>query len=462
MPLPSKEFLVSEPLKAISPLDGRYFKSTESLSEYFSEHALIRYRTKVEIEYLISLSLESGIPELKPFSKKDQQKLRRIYNSFNLDDSKRVKAIEIATNHDVKAVEYFIRERLEKLNKKRIFPWIHFALTSEDVNNLSYSLMWQEAFKNEFLPTLNDVIKKLKTISKQFSKTPMLSLTHGQSATPTTFGKEISVFMHRLTRQHKHMKGHTLLGKFGGATGTWAAHSLAYPKVNWLHFTKKFVSSLELEANLVTTQIEPHDSIVESYHSIIRTDNILIDLCRDIWSYVSRGILKQKKVPGEVGSSTMPHKINPIQFENAEGNLGLANAMLGHLSNKLPISRMQRDLTDSTTLRNQGIAMGYSYLACKNILKGLNRITVNKSRMKIELNEHWEVLAEAIQTILRKTGSDNAYEQLKNMTQGTKITQSSIVEFVKFLRLPKEEKDKLISLTPEEYIGIAPKLIDIK
>ena len=462
MPLPSKEFLVSEPLKAISPVDGRYFKSTESLSEYFSEHALIRYRTKVEIEYLISLSLENGISELKPFSKKDQQKLRRIYNSFNLDDSKRVKAIEIATNHDVKAVEYFIREKLEKLNKKRIFPWIHFALTSEDVNNLSYSLMWQEAFKNEFLPTLNDIIKKLKTISKQFSKNPMLALTHGQSATPTTFGKEISVFVHRLNRQYKHMKGHTLLGKFGGATGTWAAHSLAYPKVNWLHFTKKFVTSLGLEANLVTTQIEPHDSVIESYHSIVRTDNILIDLCRDIWSYVSRGILKQKKVPGEVGSSTMPHKINPIQFENAEGNLGLANAMLGHLSNKLPISRMQRDLTDSTTLRNQGIAMGYSYLACKNILKGLNRITVNKSRMKIELNEHWEVLAEGIQTILRKTGSDNAYEQLKNMTQGTKITQSSIVEFVKLLRLPKEEKDKLITLTPEEYIGIAPKLIDIK
>ena len=462
MPLPSKEFLVSEPLKAISPLDGRYFKSTESLSDYFSEHALIRYRTKVEIEYLISLSLENGIPELKPFSKKDQQKLRRIYNSFNLDDSKRVKAIEIATNHDVKAVEYFIREKLEKLNKKRIFPWIHFALTSEDVNNLSYSLMWQEAFKNEFLPILNDVIKKLKTISKQFSKTPMLALTHGQSATPTTFGKEISVFVHRLIRQHKHMKGHTLLGKFGGATGTWAAHSLAYPKVNWLHFTKKFVTSLELEANLVTTQIEPHDSVIESYHSIIRTNNILIDLCRDIWSYVSRGILKQKKVPGEVGSSTMPHKINPIQFENAEGNLGLANAMLGHLSNKLPISRMQRDLTDSTTLRNQGIAMGYSYLACKNILKGLKRITVNNSKMKIELNEHWEVLAEAIQTILRKTGSDNAYEQLKNMTQGTEITQSSILEFVKLLRLPKEEKDKLITLTPEEYIGIAPKLIDIK
>ena len=453
---------MSEPLKAISPLDGRYSKSTENLSDYFSEHALIRYRTKVEIEYLIALSIEKEIQELKPFSEKDKEKLRKIYTSFNIDDSKRVKAIEVATNHDVKAVEYFIREKLEKINKKRLFPWIHFALTSEDINNLSYSLMWQEAFKKEFLPKLNEVIKKLKTISKQFANTPMLSLTHGQSATPTTFGKEIKVFIHRLNRQSSQMKKHTLLGKFSGATGTWAAHSIAYPKVNWLQFTRKFVSSLGLEPNLITTQIEPHDSVVESYHSIIRSNNILTDLCRDIWSYVSRGILKQKKIPGEVGSSTMPHKINPIQFENAEGNLGLATAIFDHLSNKLPISRMQRDLTDSTTLRNQGVAMGYSYIACKNILKGLARITVDKTKMKTELNSHWEVLAEAIQTILRKTGSDNAYEQLKNMTQGTEITQSTIVEFVKLLHIPKEEKDKLITLTPQDYIGIAPKLIDMK
>ena len=453
---------MSEPLKAISPLDGRYSKSTENLSDYFSEHALIKYRTKVEIEYLISLSLEKEIQALKPFSKKDKEKLRKIYTSFNLDDSKRVKAIEVATNHDVKAVEYFIREKLEKINKKRIFPWIHFALTSEDINNLSYSLMWQEAFKKEFLPKLNEVIKKLKNISKQFANTPMLSLTHGQSATPTTFGKEIKVFTHRLNRQSSQMKNHTLLGKFSGATGTWAAHSIAYPKVNWLQFTRKFVYSLGLEPNLITTQIEPHDSVVESYHSIIRSNNILTDLCRDIWSYVSRGILKQKKIPGEVGSSTMPHKINPIQFENAEGNLGLATAIFDHLSNKLPISRMQRDLTDSTTLRNQGVAMGYSYLAYKNILKGLGRITVDKTKMKTELDSHWEVLAEAIQTILRKTGSDNAYEQLKNMTQGTEINQASILEFVKLLRIPEEEKNKLINLTPDQYIGIAGKLIDLK
>ena len=435
-----------EPLKALSPLDGRYSKSTENLSGYFSEHALIRYR----------------IQELKPFSDNDKQKFRKIYTTFNIDDSSRVKAIEVATNHDVKAVEYFIREKLEKINKKRIFPWIHFALTSEDINNLSYSLMWQDALKKEFLPKLNEVIKKLNTISKQFANTPMLSLTHGQSANPTTFGKEIKVFIHRLNRQHSQMKNHTLLGKFSGATGTWAAHSIAYPKVNWLQFTKKFVSSLGLEPNLITTQIEPHDSIVESYHSVIRSNNILTDLCRDIWSYVSRGILKQKRIPGEVGSSTMPHKINPIQFENAEGNLGLATAILDHFSNKLPISRMQRDLTDSTTLRNQGVAMGYSYLACKNILKGLARITVNKIKMKTELDSHWEVLAEAIQTILRKTGSDNAYEQLKNMTQGTEITQAAILEFVKLLHIPEQEKNKLINLTPDQYIGIAAKLIELK
>ena len=416
----------------------------------------------VEIEYLILLSEQREVKDLEPMSETDKQKLRKIYKSFSLVDAKRVKAIEVATNHDVKAVEYYIRERLEKMNKKRMFPWIHFALTSEDINNLSYSLMWQEALKIQFIPVLHEVIKKLNSIAKQFSTTPMLSLTHGQSATPTTFGKEISVFVHRLSRQHDQIKKHKLQGKFGGATGTWAAHYVAYPKKDWLQFSKKFITSLGLDPNLVTTQVEPHDSVVESYHSIIRVNNILIDLCRDIWSYVSRGILKQKRVPGEIGSSTMPHKINPIQFENAEGNLGLAVSILSHLSNKLPISRMQRDLTDSTTLRNQGIAMGYGYLACKNILKGLRRITINKTEMKKELNTHWEVLAEAVQTILRKSGSENAYEQLKTMTQGETVTQESILDFVKLLRIPEEDKNRLSKLTPEEYIGIAPTLVNLK
>ena len=453
---------MSDPLKNISPLDGRYSKSIETLSDYFSESALIKYRIKVEIEYLIHLSRQKEVKELDPISDKDIKRFQKIYNSFSIEDAKRVKAIEVATNHDVKAVEYFIREKLEKMNKKRLYPWIHFALTSEDVNNLSYSLMWQDGMRNVFLPEFHEVIKKLNTIAKQFSTTAMLSLTHGQSATPTTFGKELAVFVHRLNRQFEQIKKQQLQGKFGGATGTWAAHYAAYPKMDWLNFSKKFIRSLGLDPNLVTTQIEPHDSVVESYHSMVRVNNILIDLCRDVWSYVSRGILKQKRIPGEVGSSTMPHKINPIQFENAEGNLGLANSILGHLSNKLPISRMQRDLTDSTTLRNQGIAMGYSYLACKNILKGLKRITVNKPGMKRELNSHWEVLAEAVQTVLRKSGSDNAYEQLKNMTQGETVTSESIIDFVKLLRIPEEDKKRLSELTPEEYIGIAPKLVNLK
>ena len=453
---------MSDPLKNISPLDGRYSKSIETLSDYFSESALIKYRIKVEIEYLIHLSRQKEVKELDPISDKDIKRFQKIYNSFSIEDAKRVKAIEVATNHDVKAVEYFIREKLEKMKKKRLYPWIHFALTSEDVNNLSYSLMWQDGMRNVFLPQFHEVVKKLNTIAKQFSTTAMLSLTHGQSATPTTFGKELVVFVHRLNRQFEQIKKQQLQGKFGGATGTWAAHYTAYPKMDWLNFSKKFIRSLGLDPNLVTTQIEPHDSVVESYHSMIRVNNILIDLCRDIWSYVSRGVLKQKRVPGEVGSSTMPHKINPIQFENAEGNLGLANSILGHLSNKLPISRMQRDLTDSTTLRNQGIAMGYSYLACKNILKGLKRITVNKPGMKRELNSHWEVLAEAVQTVLRKSGSDNAYEQLKNMTQGETVTSESIINFVKLLRIPEEDKKRLSELTPEEYIGIAPKLVSLK
>ena len=398
-------------LNTISPLDGRYTKDAQKLSDYFSESALIKYRLLVEIEYLIMLGDEKQVLELEPLSISDRSKLRRIYKSFGDDEAKRVKAIETATNHDVKAVEYYIRERLDKMNKKRLFPWVHFAITSEDINNLSYSLMWQNAVLDVYIPDLDSLIKKLKNTSKTYSTTPMLAMTHGQSATPTTFGKELAVFTKRLARQLRQLKSHKLLGKFGGATGTWAAHNVAYPKLDWSGFSRKFIQRMGLEPNLVTTQIEPHDSIVESYHILIRINTILIDLCRDLWSYISRGIIQQKKIPGEVGSSAMPHKINPIHFENAEGNLGIANALLNHLSNKLPISRMQRDLTDSTVLRNQGVAMGHGFIAIKNILKGFRRIAITKNSMARELDDHWEVLAEAVQTILRKTGSPDAYEQ---------------------------------------------------
>lgn len=447
-------------LNTISPLDGRYTKDAQKLSDYFSESALIKYRLLVEIEYLIMLGDEKQVLELEPLSISDKSKLRRIYKSFGDDEAKRVKAIETATNHDVKAVEYYIRERLDKMNKKRLFPWVHFAITSEDINNLSYSLMWQNAVLDVYIPDLDSLIKKLKNTSKTYSTTPMLAMTHGQSATPTTFGKELAVFTKRLARQLRQLKSHKLLGKFGGATGTWAAHNVAYPKIDWSGFSRKFIQRMGLEPNLVTTQIEPHDSIVESYHILIRINTILIDLCRDLWSYISRGIIQQKKIPGEVGSSAMPHKINPIHFENAEGNLGIANALLNHLSNKLPISRMQRDLTDSTVLRNQGVAMGHGFIAIKNILKGFRRIAINKNSMARELDDHWEVLAEAVQTILRKTGSPDAYEQLKQLTRGVRITEDALREFVTHLRIPKKDKDLLNQLTPANYIGLAPKLVD--
>ena len=447
-------------LNTISPLDGRYTKDAQKLSDYFSESALIKYRLLVEIEYLIMLGDEKQVLELEPLSISDRSKLRRIYKSFGDDEAKRVKAIETATNHDVKAVEYYIRERLDKMNKKRLFPWVHFAITSEDINNLSYSLMWQNAVLDVYIPDLDSLIKKLKNTSKTYSTTPMLAMTHGQSATPTTFGKELAVFTKRLARQLRQLKSHKLLGKFGGATGTWAAHNVAYPKIDWSGFSRKFIQRMGLEPNLVTTQIEPHDSIVESYHILIRINTILIDLCRDLWSYISRGIIQQKKIPGEVGSSAMPHKINPIHFENAEGNLGIANALLNHLSNKLPISRMQRDLTDSTVLRNQGVAMGHGFIAIKNILKGFRRIAINKNSMARELDDHWEVLAEAVQTILRKTGSPDAYEQLKQLTRGVRITEDTLREFVTHLRIPKKDKDLLNQLTPANYIGLAPKLVD--
>ena len=452
--------MVFDSLNNISPLDGRYDKEVEKLSNYFSEAALIRYRLQVEIEYLIALGDEKNIPDLEPIPKSDKSKLRKIYTSFRDDDAKRVKAIETATNHDVKAVEYYIRERLDKMNKKHLFPWVHFALTSEDVNNLSYSLMWKNSVFDVYSPDLSALIKKLTRESKNFSTVSMLAMTHGQSATPTTFGKELAVFTTRLIRQIGQLKAHKLLGKFGGATGTWSAHQMAYPKMDWPAFAQGFIRRMGLEPNLVTTQIEPHDSIVESYHILIRINTILIDLCRDVWFYISRGIIKQKKIPGEIGSSTMPHKINPVHFENAEGNLGVANALLNHFSNKLPISRMQRDLTDSTTLRNQGVAMGHSFLAIQNILKGLRRITLNRNKMEQELNDHWEVLAEAVQTILRKAGAPDAYEQLKQMTRGEAVTQETLKEFVTHLRIPKKDKDLLHRITPADYIGLAPKLVD--
>ncbi len=444
-------------LSNISPLDGRYANSIAELSKYFSESALMGYRLKVEIEYLIALSNEKSINDLPPFSKDEQERLRKIYQNFNLVGAEKVKEIEATTNHDVKAIEYYIQGKV----KKSLHPWIHFALTSEDVNNLSYSLMWQDGLKQVYQSSLQLVNKELKKLARKYKEASMLALTHGQPATPTTFGKELAVFCSRLDRQIGQIKSHILLGKFSGATGTWSAHVAAYPNVNWRRFASKFIKSLGLKPNLITTQIESHDSLAESFHQVVRINSILTDLCRDMWSYISRGILVQKKVAGEVGSSTMPHKINPIQFENAEGNMGIANGLLNHLATKLPISRIQRDLTDSTTLRNQGVALGHSYLALQNILKGLGRITINKVQMSAELNNHWEVLGEAIQTILRKSGKQDAYEQLKSLTQGQSINAESMAEFVSGLKISDEDKQTLLELTPELYTGLSSKLVDL-
>ncbi len=444
-------------LSNISPLDGRYANSIAELSKYFSESALMGYRLKVEIEYLIALSNEKSINDLPPFSKDEQERLRKIYQNLNLVGAEKVKEIKATTNHDVKAIEYYIQGKV----KKSLHPWIHFALTSEDVNNLSYSLMWQDGLKQVYQSSLQSVNKELKKLARKYKEASMLALTHGQPATPTTFGKELAVFCSRLDRQIGQIKSHILLGKFSGATGTWSAHVAAYPNVNWRRFASKFIKSLGLKPNLITTQIESHDSLAESFHQVVRINSILTDLCRDMWSYISRGILVQKKVAGEVGSSTMPHKINPIQFENAEGNLGIANGLLNHLATKLPISRIQRDLTDSTTLRNQGVALGHSYLALQNILKGLGRITINKVQMSAELNNHWEVLGEAIQTILRKSGKQDAYEQLKSLTQGQSINAESMYEFVSGLKISDEDKQTLLELTPELYTGLSSKLVDL-
>ena len=444
-------------LNTISPLDGRYANSVNDLSPYFSEMALMQYRLKVEIEYLIALGNEKSIKDLPAFSKDEQSRLRKIHQNFNTAGAEKIKEIEATTNHDVKAVEYYIQTKV----KKALHPWIHFALTSEDVNNLSYTLMWRDGLKQVYLPAIQSVNKELKKLARKYKNASMLALTHGQPATPTTLGKELAVFCARLDRQIDQIKSHSLLGKFGGATGTWSAHMAAYPKTNWTRFAEKFIKSLGLTPNLITTQIEPHDSAAESYHQVVRVNSILTDLCRDMWAYISRGILGQKKVAGEVGSSTMPHKINPIQFENAEGNMGIANALLSHLAVKLPISRMQRDLTDSTTLRNQGVALGHSYLALKNIKKGLSRITINKVTMANELDNHWEVLAEAVQTILRKSGKQDAYEQLKTLTRGQSINAVSMADFVARLKISDADKQTLLSLSPESYVGIAPKLVDL-
>lgn len=433
-------------MQPLSPLDGRYQEKTETLREFFTEDALIRARVFIEIAYLIELSEEKDVKEF--FLKVAEKKaLMEIMHAFSAADAKRVRLLEKKTNHDVKAVEYFVQERLKK-ELGNAFPvqFIHFGLTSEDVNNLAYGCLINDALEEALVPALESLIQSIEIIAKKEKTTAMLSLTHGQPATPTTLGKEMMVFVDRLQRQCLPLYGFSMDGKFGGAVGNYSAHKAAYPDVDWEAFGTRFIENLGLNPLRFTTQINPHDDIAELSHTYVRINTILIDACRDIWSYISRGVFGQITVKGETGSSTMPHKVNPIDFENAEGNLGLSSALFSHFAEKLPISRLQRDLSDSTVQRNIGVAFGYHVLALQSLQKGLSKLSVNKKVLADELKAHPEVLTEAIQTVMRKNGFADAYERMKAMSRGQKVTLEELRAFAEGLKISKVDKEHLLKL----------------
>jgi adenylosuccinate lyase len=446
-------------LLALSPLDGRYAGKVDALRPIFSEYGLIKARVKVEVEWLLALANEPGIIELAPFSTAATARLRALADGFAPAHAARVKEIERTTNHDVKAVEYFIKEQLkDDAELAPALEFVHFACTSEDINNLSYGLMLEEARRDVLLPTLDGIAASLRALAHAQAGQPMLSRTHGQTASPTTLGKEVANVVARLERQRRQIAAVEFTGKINGAVGNYNAHVIAYPDVDWPAFAQRFVESLGLVFNPYTTQIEPHDNIAEIGDAARRANIILIDLARDIWGYISLGYFKQKLKEGEVGSSTMPHKVNPIDFENAEGNFGIANALFEHFSAKLPISRWQRDLTDSTVLRAVGTAFGHTQVALDSLAKGLGKLTVNPERLDADLDASWEVLAEAVQTVMRRYGLPNPYEQLKALTRGQGITAESMKAFVETLELPEAAKQELRSLTPGGYVGLAAAL----
>ena len=443
-------------LTAISPLDGRYRNKSADLADYFSEFALIRYRVLVEVRWLQSLAANAGIPELASFYDAENTLLNGLVDNFGLDDATRVKTIESTTNHDVKAVEYFIKEKLqdhESLTNRLEF--VHFACTSEDINNLAYALMLRDGRNSVMIPMMEKLIAALTELATEFADQPMLSRTHGQPASPTTIGKEMANVVHRLKRQLTQFESSPILGKINGAVGNYNAHLSAYPFVDWSVTAQQFVESLGLDWNPYTTQIEPHDYIAEIFDTLCRFNTILLDFDRDIWGYISLGYFKQKTVAGEVGSSTMPHKVNPIDFENSEGNLGLSNALMNHMSAKLPISRWQRDLTDSTVLRNIGTGFAYALIAYQATLKGISKLELNKAAVDADVDQCWEVLAEPIQTVMRRYSVPEPYEKLKALTRGKGITEEALSEFVSKLDIPDEAKKELLSLTPRKYTGNA-------
>jgi len=448
-------------ITAISPIDGRYAAKVATLSECFSEYALLKNRVRVEVIWLIALSKEPGIAECRALTSREEQQLRQIVADFTPAEAEKIKKIEAVTNHDVKAVEYYLKEKIAASSLEGLSEFIHFACTSEDINNLSHALMLKDGLA-ALTPLQAEIIAFIGKLAKEFKEVPMLARTHGQTASPTTIGKELAVFAARLQKQSEKILAVELLGKLNGAVGHFNAHLSAYPQVDWIKLTKGVIEwELGIKQNLFTTQIEPHDYMAELFDALARWNTILNDFNRDIWTYVSMAYFGQKTVKGEIGSSTMPHKVNPIDFENSEGNCGLANAIFNHLSAKLPISRLQRDLTDSTVLRNMGVGFGYSMIAYKSTLKGLGKLKLNEQNLARDLDNAWEVLAEPIQTVMRKAGIEKPYEKLKELTRGQQIDRETIRNFVESLDLTPEDKQRLLDMTPASYIGLAPKIVDL-
>ncbi|MGH8723919.1 MAG: adenylosuccinate lyase [Burkholderiales bacterium] len=447
------------PLAALSPLDGRYAETAQPLRPYFSEQALIRYRVRIELEWLQALASERAIRELKPFSPKTAKALGALTARFSDRDAEHIKNIEAETSHDVKAIEYWLKSRLGRnAEASRALEFIHFACTSEDINNLAYALMIAESRARVMLPKLDEVINSLKNLARKHAALPMLSRTHGQAATPTTLGKEIANFAHRLARARARIAAVAVLGKINGAVGNYNAHVMAYPGFDWERFCRRFVERLGLEFNAYTTQIEPHDWLAELLDAYARANSVLLDLDRDLWGYISLGYFRQKVKAGEVGSSTMPHKVNPIDFENSEGNVGVANALLRHLAEKLPVSRWQRDLSDSTAQRNVGSALGHTLLAYAACLRGLAKLEADPARLSADLEANWEVLAEAVQQVMRRHGVADAYDKLKAMSRGKRFERRQLAAFVRALPIPPEAKKRLLALTPARYTGLAAEL----
>lgn len=445
-------------LNALSPLDGRYASKVDDLRPYLSEAGFMAHRVEVEIAWLIGLS-EAGLPELLPFSDSAKKRLKLIVENFSESDASRIKAIERTTNHDVKAVEYWLKEQVaDDVELSQAAEFIHFACTSEDINNTSHALMLGRARSKCLVPNLEQLVNKLRELAHDFANQPLLSRTHGQAATPSTMGKEFANVLARLERAIADIRAIQPLAKMNGATGNYNAHMAAYPEIDWPDFSASVLGSLGLIQNTYTIQIEPHDWIAALFDAVARANTILLDLNRDIWAYISLGYFKQRLKDGEVGSSTMPHKVNPIDFENSEGNIGLANAMLRHLSDKLPVSRLQRDLTDSTVLRNLGVALGYSIISYEACLRGLSKLEINPAAIDHDIDNCWEILAEPVQTVMRRYGLPQPYEQLKALTRGKGITQSALQEFIKGLDLPDDAKKRLLEMTPRSYIGLAASL----